>query len=369
MGGESCKIYKENSEQMRTFICNIVPNNIVTELHAAQAANNFCLSLIGGNCFDECYSIVPVSWFHKDIVDDVDMKYLSGNPNSSRFFKYITFVAANFKCAWLARKSRNVWFYNVCMANIICYILLLFVFRRKCNVILLDYTPSEKKTSLQHYIPYFMSKAHGIIALSQRMFFFHRNITYKAGVISKEKIREVISSSPKKKLTFLFSGNLGNHTGFPMALEVFKEMPQCQLLISGHGNVDIESLSSFHNIQYLGYMEYDEYLKMYEKVDVCLSFRNPAYPENEYNFPSKILEYFCYGKFVLSTIEYPELKGFMYLHCDYDKESVKQKIEEIINMDIDAYNKYRDNRQSLMEAFSVDSWKQAFLTIEHDGNG
>lgn len=354
---------------MRTFICNIVPNSVVTELHAAQAANNFCFNLIDNNCFDECYSIVPVSWYHKDVVDGANIKYLNGNPNNSRFFKYLSFVTANFRCAWLARKSNSVWFYNVCMANIICYILLLFVFRRKCNVVLLDYTPSKNKTSLQYYIPYFMSKAHGIIALSQRMAFSHHNIIYKAGVISKDKIKEVINSLSKNKLTFLFSGNLGNHTGFPLALEVFKEMPQCQLLISGHGKVDVESLSSFPNIQFLGYMEYGEYLKMYEKVDVCLSFRNPEYPENEYNFPSKILEYFCYGKFVLSTIEYPELKDFRYLHCNYDKECVKQKIKEIINMDMDTYNKYRDNRLSLMEAFSVDSWKQAFLTIEQNNNG
>lgn len=36
---------------MRTFICNIVPNDLVVELKVSQAANNFCFNLIDQNCF------------------------------------------------------------------------------------------------------------------------------------------------------------------------------------------------------------------------------------------------------------------------------------------------------------------------------
>lgn len=351
---------------MRTFICNIVPNNLVAELKVSQAANNFCFNLIDHNCFDSSFSIVPTSWYHNDIKNAKNITYFSGKSNYSKVHRFLCLVFYNILCAWKARKSEHIWFYNICFPNIICFIILSFLFKKQCNVILLDYTPCNSKFSIQYLILSLIRHANGVIALSQRMSLLHKNIAFKAGVIASNKIRDIkCDESHKNKLVFLFSGNLSKHTGFPLALEVFKDMPQSTLLISGPGNIDVNELSNYPNINYLGYLDYQEYLKMYDKVDVCLSFRNPAFPENEYNFPSKILEYFCLGKIVISTIEYPEIAGFKYLHCDYNKNAIIKVIKELQNMDLHTFNAYKDNREMLKQEFSVDSWIQTIIKIEN----
>ena len=351
---------------MRSFICNIIPNKYVVDLKSAQAANNFCFSLINSHCFDNSFSIVPVSWYHESIRDDNNIKYFCGKSKSSKLKKFLSFLKSNMQCAWLVRKSDAVWFYNICMANIVCYIILKHIFRKKCFVILLDYTPNRSRFSVQHYIPYFINNSDGVVALSQRIHLENDNVRYKAGVIPEDKIMKRETNVCKKdKLTFLFSGNLNEHTGFPMLIDVFRDLPQCRLLISGHGNVDTEELSKYPNIEYVGYMEYADYLKLYDEADVCLSFRNPKFPENEYNFPSKILEFFCYGKIVLSTIEYPEISGFNYLYAKYDKSAITDAILKIMNLDVETIVRLKDNSRQLKDNFVPDSWKKTFEDVEN----
>lgn len=349
---------------MRVLICNIVPNSLIVELKAPQAANNFCFNLLDNGCFDYAYSIVPVSYYHNDIQNERKIEYLCGSSTYNRLFRSLYFLYANLKCAFKAKNAHDIWFYNICRANFICFILLRFLFRKRVYAILLDYTCSSDRRSIQYYLPYLYKRSFGVISLSQRSSIIHANIQYKAGVIPSGQIKNVNRNSNNDKVRFLFSGNLDVHTGFPLALEVFKDLPDCELYISGSGNILEKELSLFPNIHYCGYLPYDQYLKLYDKVTVCLSFRDPSYDENNNNFPSKILEYFSYGKVVLSTIKYPELKDFHFLSCNFDKECIKNEIRNIMLMSADELNYFRDNRKALLANFSTESWKKCLDTVE-----
>jgi glycosyltransferase involved in cell wall biosynthesis len=191
----------------------------------------------------------------------------------------------------------------------------------------------------------------------------HKNMLNIAGVIDESKIQP-LKIGRKNNLICLFSGNLDFYTGFDMAIDIFRELPNCKLIITGLGAPDISLLSKFPNINYLGYLPYDEYLLLYNQVDICLSLRNPAFSENVNNFPSKILEYFCYNKIVVSTIQYPELTAFNYFSVEYSKDAIKETVLNICSMNKTDLYKYKDNQKALSTHFSAEKWKQSFKQLE-----
>lgn len=349
---------------MRILICNIVPNQLVVRLRAPQAPNNFCFNLIENNAFDSTISLVPPSYFYEGISDENNIKYLGGKSLNCMLIRRIYTMWNGVKAAWMARGAESVWFYNICMTNIVTYILLRFIFRTRVYAILLDYTPEKSKLSLNHYIPWLYSKSYGMITLSERTKIRHPHSICKAGIISLNKIKSIETYKQNKKLSFLFSGCLDEHTGFFLALDVFKQLPDSELYISGIGVVDEQELKQYSNIHYLGYMNYEDYLRLYDKIDVCLSLRNPDFEENMNNFPSKILEYFSYGKIVLSTLEYPELSDFEYSRCNYSVEDLKQAILHLQSISLERLNMLCDNRNALINNFSGESWKSTFSKIE-----
>lgn len=346
----------------RAFICNIIPNHLVHHLHYPQAANNFCFNLINNNCFNNVYSIVPISYYDERIKSDEKVRYFSKH-GRVKYLGIIYSILFNIRCSFIAKNADTVWFYNIVKANILSYILLRYIFRKKVYVILLDYTPNNNRLSIQYYIPYFIKKSFGVISLSSRTEIIHRNMDYIAGIIPIHQISKEIYK-PKDKLRFFFSGNLGKHTGFGLALDIFKDLSNFELYVTGFGELGDYKLNKYENIKYLGYLSFDEYIKLYKKIDICLSFRDPDFPENKNNFPSKILEYFSFNKIVISTIKYPELNGFNYFNCEFKKQSVIETIENIGAMKIETLEFYLDNSEALKNNFSEIKWREVFNRLE-----
>lgn len=355
------------SKGKRCFILNIGPTSLVAKYKAAQAANNFSFNLIDGGAFDKSYSVVPPFIYDDDIKHNTDEKieYLSGSPNLPMLLKKVYALLLNIVCAIKARKYDNIWFYNIGPGNVLCFLLLKYIFRKSVFAILLDYTPEPSKLKLQHYYLGLLEKANGIISLTGRVELINQNKIVKAGVMSVEKIRPFYLRQKKSKPVFLFCGNLRALAGYPLLIKVFSELPDVELYITGKNPAIEVDFSNFPNIHYINkYLEYEDFLEVYNKVDVCLSFRDPSYPENMYNFPSKIIEFFSFNKIVLSTIYYPELESFKYLWCEFDKDAIKRSILKIFNWDNNTINYYSDNREELIKHFSVESWISAFETIE-----
>ncbi len=348
---------------MRAFVCNILPENLITKVGAPQAPNNFCTNLIEGGCFHKVCSIVPMAYYHEQIKSSSSISYYQGKRNFSRIKKMFSLLISNMHCAWDLRGADSVWFYNICETHFISYILLRYVLVKKVFVILLDYTPSASWKSISHYFPFLCRHSYGMISLSMRTDIIHSNMVFKSGIIPSEKIKEKIEKT-NENLVFLFSGAIMDHAGFPLAFNVFKKMSNVELYISGHGNLSKYNFDEYPNIHYLGYMEYEEYLKLYDKVDVCLSLRNPDFPENKNNFPSKILEYFSYNKIVISTIDYPELKDFRFVKSEYDEYSLSKIIQELNSKTNKELCELMDNRDALKKHFSIQSWIESFEEIE-----
>lgn len=351
------------------FITNIVPKDILLKDYS-QAANNFCWNLIDAKCFDYTCVCLPINISQKqsypksDNIFDIQCRIF---PHFG-LFRYIHVFIENLYLVYKIGRHKKVWFYNITSYNIVVYLILKFLLQDKVFIILADFTPPTHKISLQSLIKWAISKSNGIISLSSRTDFTHKNMAFLAGILPEYKIQDTIQRvHEKEKRTFLFSGELGNVTGLPMAIEVFKKVPEAKLYITGNGDSSYlyAIAKKYPNIEYLGYLPYKKYLDVLSTVDICLNFRNPALPENRNNFPSKVIEFFSWNKVVLSTIDYPELKTFKYLKVAYQEEDIKYAIRNILSLPSADLEMYQDNKAELRNNFSESVWYHTIRKMEN----
>ena len=106
--------------------------------------------------------------------------------------------------------------------------------------------------------------------------------------------------------TYMYAGILEPVTGVDMLLKAFSRIsnPFVRLKISGKGSLEnmVQAAAKQDaRITYLGCVPYEEYLCNLKRVNVLVNPRNMNLPENQNNFPSKIMEYLATGKPIIST--------------------------------------------------------------------
>ena len=349
---------------MRIFITHILPRDEVMKYHLSVAGCNFCWNLIEGGAFDKVYSVLP--------------PFVQGNLT----VKYDDLIYSDWRCGGLIKrklaalkeqwmifkkipKNASVWFYNMTLINCVLFALLrLFKRSVKANVIILDYTPYQRKLSLQYCMLWLCNKAHGTIALANSSLFKCCNTVLLPGVVPNDN-----TERPKiDKITseFLISGVLREEiSSISMLLKAFAQMPQCVLHITGFSDdpsVIKMYAEKYDNIIFHGKVEYKEYVRLLETVPFMLSTRNPQSPENQCNFPSKIIEALLYNRIIISTIHYEQLNGIKYFEVSSDCDEFISDIQKIIsNKDL---LKYANQASRVKEKFNTDVWKQSMKKIE-----
>jgi hypothetical protein len=104
----------------------------------------------------------------------------------------------------------------------------------------------------------------------------------------------------------------------------------------------IHSARNVHdNIEFLGLLSTEEYLRVLDKCTIALSLRNPEDLEHQNNFPSKIIEYLSKGKLVISTIKYQDIPEDVLTYCDFNHISLASKIHDLLDSDFERLLKRR----------------------------
>jgi len=134
------------------------------------------------------------------------------------------------------------------------------------------------------------------------------------GLILSETTPIAKSASTSDKPVFLYTGTLESSLGIPEMLDAFKEMPEYELWICGHGSMKEqvqEYADRYANIRFFGFVTQQEALTMQASATALLNPRQPSGIFTRYSFPSKTLEYMRSGKPVLCC----KLEG---IPADYD---------------------------------------------------
>lgn len=353
----------------RIFITHIAPKVKILEYKVSSAACNFSYNLMSNGMFDKVFSILPANVCgKKDFTNDEGVEYIYSSLRSKGLLRKFAPIIENYRLFRKIEKESSIWLYNMSMLNV-WLVLLLHLFKPsvKINIIVLDFTPGSK------YHNFFLkqiNKCHGRILLANSPLFNKENSVILPGVtpynnIDYPKILEI-------KKEFLISGVLGENIAMmSMLLESFSKMPHLTLHITGIIDDDTkvkEYASKYPNIKYHGCVSYDEYLTILHNTPFLLSTRNPTYPENQCNFPSKIIEALLHNRIIVSTLHYEQLNGIRYFEVPANCDGFIKEIEKISRSENNELMLYANQSALVKEKFSTEVWNNIMNIIENHKN-
>jgi len=144
-------------------------------------------------------------------------------------------------------------------------------------------------------------------------------------------------------------------------------MPETTLHITGKApdiNLIKKYTDKYNNIIYHGMVSYKEYLQILHHIPFLLSTRNPSYPENQCNFPSKIIEALLHNRIIISTLHYNQLDGINYLEVNSDCEKFMNDIQKIMSMPKSELLQYANQSEEVIKRFNSSIWKAYMEQIE-----
>lgn len=358
----------------RYFICPLLPREQVQSLNGSIAANNFCNNLINGNIFTEVLPFLPVGYTGQPelLYDKRQRVKLLCNTKwrHSKFLHSFAFISENIKIFKAIQKKSVVWFYNLPYTILFLYILLkLFKPSVKCNIIMLDFTPNQRgfRALYERLSLSCINSMHGMIKLADSPLFKVNNSVCLPGVVpvgtyNFPKVHSITKS-------FLISGVLSeNISMLTTLLHIFSESPDLTLHITGNApdkELVNKYTSEYNNIIYHGLVNYDEYLQILHQCPFILSTRNPNYPENQCNFPSKIIESLLHNRIIVSTIHYEQLEGVRYIEVSSNGEKLMKDLQNIFTKSEDELLLYANQSDAVKEKYSSDVWNRVILNIEN----
>lgn len=354
----------------RVFITHIAPKDKILDYKMSPAACNFCYNLISGNMFDKVYSILPsyVLGKKEDLIQDGIKFIYSSWRWKNAIAQKLAPIVENISLYRLIEKKSSVWLYNMTMLNIWLVLLLrLLKPTVQINIIVLDFTPGDK---LWHYFLKQINKCHGRILLANYDGFNKHNSIVLPGVtpVNNKEYPKVKSI----KYDFLISGVLSDNISMlSIILPVFSKMPHLTLHITGMIEDDrniLEYSQKYSNIKYYGRLPFVDYIDLLSKTPFILSTRNPLYPENKCNFPSKIIEGLLYNRIILSTICYEQLNGIKYFKLATNEKDIMKELTLIINKSENELLGYANQSLIVQEKFNNKVWNNVMSNIENSFN-
>lgn len=358
----------------RIFITCLLPEELIIKYKLSFAACNFSFNLMSGGGFDKVYSLLPL--------------YVGGEMDDEAFndgrFKLVYdklrkkggvwLKLAALKEQWaifrMVPKGAVIWFYNLNILNAFLFILLkVFKPSVQLNVIVLDFTPVTKGIGQNSFYLKMINVAHGRICLANSPLFKQENAVTLPGVVPAKD--EELPKVEEPSLSFLLSGVLlPEISQLEMVLKTFAETPQCKLHITGiNGDEDMLKKYSdkYANIHWHGQLPFKDYLELMHSVTFQLSTRNPEMPENQCNFPSKIIEALLHNRAILSTIHYPQLDGVKVVEClERGEEALKACIENLRSLSKNELDAYVNQGNKVKQMFSTSVWTNSMNEIENN---
>lgn len=355
---------------MRYFIIHSAPKSLIRKYNTSIAGGNFTINLVSAQLFDKTYSLLPTNVYgYEDSLkmDDIEIVY-SKLRNASKWSRIIATLLEQIVLFRKIDRKSSVWFYNMEVTCFLTYLLLSW-FKPQVNkyILLADFTPGK---GANKFLIRLINKADGLITLSDSNLFTVENKIILPGFVPTD-IDYSIMDKPFKR-SFLISGAIRERiASISMLMETFSKHPEVILNISGKLNTENgieekvnEYITKYDNIKYHGVLSFEEFKNLLDDNTFVLSTRDPSFPENQCNFPSKILEALLHNKIVISTIHYNQLNGIDYLEVPSDKKGFELAIGQIINMSDEELSKYANQSKKVKNAFSVRKWSEIIQKIE-----
>lgn len=100
-------------------------------------------------------------------------------------------------------------------------------------------------------------------------------------------------NTDKKKITLFYAGSLHRSRGLFYIIKAIRDMENIKLKIAGSGPLRdfiMEIARERNNVEYLGFLNYDEVIKQEINSDILFAFYNPKLPNSRLASPNKLFE-------------------------------------------------------------------------------
>lgn len=355
---------------MRIFQTFVLPDALVAKHKLSFAAANFSRNLLNGGGFEQVYSLIPVNVrgeLEKIDENGYEVIYSSWRKKGGIIARMSIF-AEQWKIFRKIKRNDSIWFYNLNFINALLFSLLkIFKPSVKLNVIVLDFTPANNWKEQNFWFLKLINSADGAIYLSSSSLFKVKNSCILPGVVPSNG--DYTPQVKKIDKQFLLSGVICETISMTQCvLEAFAKNPACKLHITGkvlEGEDIIKKYAAEHpNIIYHGSLSFDKYVALLDSVTFQLSTRNPEMPENQCNFPSKIIEALLHNRIVVSTIHYPQLAGIKYLKLN--TTDLLTGLTDISNMTENDLLRYANQSEEVRKRFGTNVWNENMTKIEEN---
>lgn len=301
--------------------CTLVPEKYEVEIkEISNAANrfvkNFCTQLEK----EHMLNIISYIGINIDEQTKNELKQCEKKDKKIRYvFKSRKYMKGILETFFLIckemRKCDYIITYNVVYSWVFVPIVSK-IMKKKSVLILADHSPVESYRSIRKRIyanvqQYVMRQYDYVVGLSEKTKKYlkpRQAFMCMEGGIAKEVYEyfEGYQEKERNKIIIMYSGILEEVTGVNLLIDAFEKIStdMAELIVTGDGSLadSIKNIAvASENINYLGCIPYEQYMKKISEADVLVNPRNMNLPENENNFPSKIMEYLATGKVIVST--------------------------------------------------------------------
>ena len=237
----------------------------------------------------------------------------------------------------------------------------------KTNLILADYTPEYESKGLKKIYAFLMRREFKyydyavVLSKNSKKLLGKRTLCNVVnGCIKLDMFDKINNPKINNKIVICYTGYLGIIQGVDLLLEAFNKVHNAniELWLCGQGDELKDCIDTYtkkdQRVKYKGYLKKEDYIDILNQSNVLVNPRNMNYSQNEYNFPSKILEYIASGRVVLSTkfCGYEDYINNIFV-CESSIESIKDELEKIIK----EYSKIKDKNYKQNVEFAKNfSW-------------
>lgn len=232
-------------------------------------------------------------------------------------------------------------------------------------LILADYTPVEEETWKKKWYSYCIKRSFSqydkVVLLSEKSKKYvkeKQDSIVIHGCVNWKNFESMKYPICGENVFFMYSGVLNRVTGVDMLLEAFENTsnPRYRLILCGQGEELKEQINEVvrkdRRVNFYGYVTKEKYLELLEKSNVLVNPRNMQMKQNEFNFPSKVLEYLAAGRYIVSTKfkgynEFEQYIDFVESDIDSISDGLERAAEEINDKSTEIYKKNREYAKKL----------------------
>lgn len=176
-------------------------------------------------------------------------------------------------------------------------------------------------------------------------------------------------------ITIMYSGLLSQVTGVDLLLQVIdrfeksgKYVNKIRWIISGKGPM-MDEVTEFANkhtdVEYIGSVPYEQYVNYLTRAHIYVNPRNMHLPENQNNFPSKMIEYLAMGRVIVSTkfAGWEKFQENAY-YCETDADDMKRMVDYVLDNYTEVFPAlFEVNRKKAEEYTWYNNIKKIFQNI------